>query len=123
MINAQDSGKSGGSGSANTNATNLGWHDLTSSFQTAFKQFEDTGPYTANFIELQLRKDSSGVMYFQSLWTDDAADQTSFNKSIYNVLDSIDGTKKTIFGHEESETTHIADTWGDGPTQNVTANG
>ena len=34
---------------------------------------------------------------------------------IYNVQDLTDGTKQTFFGHEESETTNIADTWGDGP--------
>ena len=121
-INAQTSGKSGGGGSAATNDTNKGWHDLTSSFQTVFKQ-NVASSYTANYIQLQLRKDGSGVMYFSSLWQDDAADQTTFNKSIYNVQDLTDGTKQTFFGHEESETTNIADTWGDGPTQNVTGNG
>ena len=35
-------------------------------------------------------------MYFSSLWQDDAADQTTFNKSIYNVQDLTDGTKQTF---------------------------
>ena len=48
---------------------------------------------------------------------------TSWNKSIYNVQDQTDGTKQTFFGHEESETSYIADTWGDGPSQAVVANG
>lgn len=121
-VYAQSSGKSGGSGTPSTNATNLGWHDLTGSYQNALIQYEDTGPYTANYIQLQLYK-SGGVVYLNSLWVDAAADQTSYNKSVYNVLDQVDGTKQTIFGHEEPTTTYISDTWGNGPTQNVTANG
>ena len=121
-VYAQSSGKSGGSGTPNTNNTNLGWHDLTGSYQNAFIQYEDTGPYTANYIQLQLYK-SGGVVYFNSLWVDAAADQTSYNKSVYNVQDLVDGTKQTIFGHEEPGTAYISDTWGDGPTMNVTANG
>ena len=121
-INAQDSGKSGGSGSANINLTNLGWHDLTGSYQMAFRQYEDTGPYTANFISLELYKSNENVL-FRSKWVDGASDQTSYNKNIYNVLDQVDGTKQTFFGHEEPTTTYISDTWGDGPTQTVNANG
>src|SRR6056300_138513 len=41
-VNAQTSGKSGGSGSASTNSTDLGYHDLSSSYATAFQQYEDT---------------------------------------------------------------------------------
>jgi hypothetical protein len=121
-VYAQSSGKSGGSGTPNTNNTNLGWHDLTGSWQNAFIQYEDTGPYTANYIQLQLYK-SSNVVYFGSYWVDAAADQTSYNKSIYNVLDQVDGSKITYFGHEEPGTAYISDSWGDGPTQNVTGNG
>ena len=53
-------------------------------------------------------------MYFSRLWQDDASDQTGFNNPIYNVQDLTDGTKQTFLGHEETETTNIADTWGDG---------
>jgi len=121
-IYAQTSGKSGGSGTANVNLTNLGWHDMTGAYQTAFRQYEDTGPYTANYIQLELYK-TGGSVLFRSKWVDDAADQTSYNKNIYNVLDQVDGTKQTFFGHEEPTTTYIADTWGDGPSQTVNANG
>jgi hypothetical protein len=121
-VYAQSSGKSGGSGSPSVNNTNLGWHDLTGSYQNAFIQYEDTGPYTANYIQLQLYK-SGGVVYFSSYWVDAAADQTSYNKSVYNVLDQVDGSKITYFGHEEPGTAYISDTWGSGPAQNVTGNG
>lgn len=121
-VYAQSSGKSGGSGTPSTNNTNLGWHDLAGSWTNALIQYEDTGPYTANYIQLQLYKNAN-VVYFGSYWVDAAADQTSYNKSVYNVQDLVDGTKQTIFGHEEPGTAYISDTWGDGPTQTVTANG
>ena len=87
-----------------------------------FRQYEDTGPYTANYIQLDLYK-SGGSVLFRSYWADGAADQTSWNKSVYNVQDQTDGTKQTYFGHEEPTTTYIADTWGNGPSQTVNANG
>ena len=121
-ITAQGSGKSGGSGSASTNNTNAGWHDMSGSYVVYFKQFEDTGPYTANYIQLEYYK-TSGSVLFRSKWVDAAADQTSYNKNIYNVLDQVDGTKRTYFGHEEPTTTYISDTWGNGPSQTVNANG
>jgi len=121
-IYAQSSGKSGGSGTPNVNLTNYGWHDLTGSYVVAFRQYEDTGPYTANYIQLELYK-TGGSVLFRSKWVDDAADQTSYNKSIYNVLDQVDGSKITYFGHEEPGTAYISDTWGDGPSQTVNANG
>ena len=122
IINAQSSSKSGGSGSASTNNTNAGWHDMTGSYATYFQQFEDTGPYTASNIQLQYYK-SGGNVLFRSYWNDAAADQTSYNKSVYNVQDQVTGTKATTFGHEEPTTTYIADTWGNGPSQTVNANG
>ena len=70
---------------------------------------------------LELYK-TGGDVLFRSKWVDDAADSTSWNKNIYNVLDQVDGTKATFFGHEEPTTTHIADPWGDGPSQTVNAN-
>ena len=121
-VYAQSSGKSGGSGSTNVNNTNYGWHDMSGSQTTVFRQYEDTGPYTASYMELDMWK-SGAVVYFSSEWHDDAADQTSYNKSIYNVQDQVDGSKITYFGHEEPGTAYISDSWGSGPTQNVTGNG
>jgi len=121
-ITAQGSGKSGGGGTASTNNTNAGWHDMTGGYVTYFQQFEDTGPYTASNIQLEYYK-TGGSVLFRSKWNDAAADQTSYNKNIYNVLDQVDGTKQTFFGHEEPTTTYIADTWGNGPSQTVDANG
>jgi hypothetical protein len=116
QIFANTSGKSGGSGSTDTNNTNSGFYDMTTSPVTVFKQFEDSAPYTASFISLDVSLDaaagSSTVMTLTAKWADAAADQTSFNKNIYNVLDQVDGTKITTFSWSPPATTYLADTWG-----------
>jgi len=111
-ITAQSSGKSGGSGSTDTNDTDKGYHDLTSSYVTVFKQFEDTGPYTANFVQWQLRTQDSGASVETSCtWVDAAAD-TSYNKSIYTARDQVEGTHRMTFGYEKHDTTYISDNGG-----------
>ena len=109
-------GKSGGSGSPTTNLTTTGFWDLGTGTTLMFKQVADTSPYTANYIQLQASLDaaagSSTVMTLTSTWQDDAADQTSYNKNIYNVLDQVDGSKTTTFSYEAPATTYITATWG-----------
>ena len=113
QVTAQASGKSGGSGSPSVNNTNLGYHDLTSSYQTAFQQYEDTGPYTANYVRWQLRtQDSAASVETSCIWVDAAADQTSYNKSIYNVQDQVEGTHRMTYGYEKHDTTYVADNGG-----------
>jgi len=113
QVTAQAGGKSGGSGTAGTNlTTTAGYYDLTSSYLTVFKQFEDTGPYTANFVQWQLRTQASGAEVETSCtWVDAAAD-TSYNKSIYTVQDQVEGTHRMTFGFEKHNTTHVADNGG-----------
>ena len=112
QITAQTSGKSGGSGTPDTNDTDKGYHDLTSSYVTVFKQFEDTGPYTANYVQWQLRTQDSGASVEASCtWVDAAADQT-FNKSVYTPLDQVEGTHRMTFGYEKHDTTYVADNGG-----------
>jgi len=122
-IYAQSSGKSGGSGSPATNNTNLGWHDLTGSYQTAFKQLNAAGSYaayTSNYVQLDLYK-SGGTIYWRTYMVDAAADQT-FHNAADTAADNVDGTKKTTFGHERPSTTYVGSTYG-AVTLTVTANG
>jgi len=113
QITAQSSGKSGGSGSTSTNDTNAGFYDLGTSFAVVFKQFEDDSPYTASFIQLSAQTASSATQVeLKSEWSDAAADQTSFNKSIYNVQDIVDGTKRSTMSSEKHNTTHVSDNGG-----------
>ena len=112
-IIAQASGKAGGSGSPTTNNTNYGYYDLTTSYVTVFKQFEDTGPYTTNFVQWQLRSADAGASVETSCtWVDAAADDVSYNKSIYNVQDQVEGTHRMTFGYEKHDTTYVADNGG-----------
>ena len=112
-VYAQTSGKSGGSGSPSTNDTNKGYHDLTSSYVTVFLQYQDTGPYTANYVQWQLRTQDSGASVEAScIWVDAAADSLSFNKSIYNVQDQVEGTHRMTYGYEKHNTTYVSDAGG-----------
>ena len=123
------SGKVGGGGSAPTQTT-TGFDGLTGTPASIFKQLEDTGPYTANYIEVY-GSVSGAVLTFTSTWKDDAAEDTAtspsnpspaaFDKSLYNVLDIVDGTKTSTFTATPAATTYITSTWGS-PTWSQTAN-
>lgn len=125
QIFANTSGKTGGSGTATINNTDSGFYDMTTSPVAVFKQFEDSAPYTASYIELDVSLNaaagSATVMTLTSKWVDAAADETSYNKNIYNVLDQVDGTKRTTFSWSPAATTYISDTWGT-PTWATTVN-
>ena len=111
-VYAQSSGKSGGSGTPTTNDTNKGYYDLTTSYVTVFLQYEDTGPYTANYVRWQLRTADAGASVETScVWVDAAAD-SSYNKSVYTVLDQVDGTHRMTYGIEKHNTTYVADNGG-----------
>jgi len=113
-VYAQTAGKSGGSGSPTTNlTTTAGYHDLTSSYLTVFQQYEDTGPYTANYVQWQLRTQDSGASVEASCtWVDAAADSLGYNKSVYNVQDQVEGTHRMTFGYEKHDVTYVADNGG-----------
>jgi hypothetical protein len=111
-VYAQTSGKSGGSGSPSVNDTNKGYHDLSTSYVTVFQQYEDTGPYTANYVVWQLRTADAGAsVEANCLWVDAAAD-TSYNKSIYNVYDQVEGTHRMTYGYEKHNVTYVSDAGG-----------
>lgn len=109
-VNSQTSGKSGGSGSPTTNNTNYGYYDLTTSYVTVFLQYEDTGPYTANYVYWQLRSADAGAsVEANCVWVDAAADTLSYNKSIYNVQDQVEGTHRMTYGYEKHDVTYVSD--------------
>lgn len=125
QIFANSSGKSGGSGTANINLTNEGFYDMGTGAVTSFRQYEDTAPYTASRIDLNTNLNaapgSATVMTLTSLWVDGAADDVSYNKNIYNVLDQVDGTKTTTFSWYPPATTYLTATWGT-PSWSTTVN-
>jgi len=52
---AQGTTKTGGSGTPTTEATTIGYHDLTTSDQIIFKQFDSAAAYTSNYYEIKVR--------------------------------------------------------------------
>ena len=114
------SGKVGGGGAGAVTQTTTGFDGLTGTPASIFKQLEDTSPYTANYIQVN-GSVSGAVLTFTSLWKDDAVDEVSYNKAIYNVLDQVDGTKTSTFTAAPAATTYITSTWGS-PTWSQTVN-
>ena len=112
-VNSQTSGKSGGSGTTDTNNTNYGYYDLTTSYVTVFKQFEDTSPYTANFVQWQLRSADSGASVETSCtWVDAAAEDSQPFSPNSPELDQVNGTHRMTFGYEKHDTTYVSDAGG-----------
>ena len=103
----QGTTKSGGSGSTNILATTIGYQDMTTSYQSIFKQFEGDNPYTANYILVEVKtnavnSDSNGdnghILTFKITWLDAAADD--FN-------DTVDGTVTDTITHRTPNTTRL----------------
>lgn len=113
--------KNGGSGTPTTNASTTGYYDLGTGYTVLYKQLADTAPYTANYWQLEGkvsaahadgRGNNGEVITLKCTWQDDEADNTSYNKNIYNVLDQVDGTKSDVFAATPPATTYITATWG-----------
>jgi hypothetical protein len=98
--------KVGGSGSTSTLRTDLGIQDLSGNTSMA-KQSSSAGDYTANNIDVQANI-SGAVVTITTILTDGSG----------GVFDSVDGTLNQVSTIRQPSTTHIADTWGGGPTQN-----
>jgi hypothetical protein len=72
--------KVGGTGTPNTLATTTGWYDLTAGAAATivYKQFADTAPYTANFIQHSIAKGaSSTTLVITTLWQNTDSDPIS----------------------------------------------
>ena len=69
--------KVGGTGTPTTLATTIGWYDLTAGAAATivYKQFADTAPYTANFIQHSIAKGaSSTTLVITTLWQNTDSD-------------------------------------------------
>jgi len=103
----QGTTKSGGSGSVDTQATTIGYQDMSTSYQTLFRQFEGDSPYTASYILIEAKTnalDSDGngdnghILTFRISWVDAAADD--FN-------DTVDGTVTDTITHRTPNLTAL----------------
>ena len=70
--------KVGGTGTPSTLQNSLGWYNLTTSDQVIYKQFADTSPYTANFIQHSAKTATAGTqLVITTLWSASDGDPIS----------------------------------------------
>ena len=106
---SQSSSKEGGSGTLNTNNTNAGFYDLTTSNTAVMRQYSTTaaGGYTSNYSTSYARLNavpgSSTIIYLLIVFQDDAAD---------GLDDTVSGTATLNTAGYASGVTYIANTWG-----------
>lgn len=110
--------KIGGSGSVSSIADNTGFFDLTpgGSETIIFKQFADSSPYTANYIEVGVSLNSdSDELTFTMTFRDDATDTKEDNdEPETNPLtqDQVQGTTGCNHVVRPPSTTYISNSWG-----------
>jgi hypothetical protein len=110
--------KIGGGGTPDTLATGTGVIDYTGTPVTIFKQFADTAPYTANYIQVDASVSGAVITYAVTL-EDAAADTIAPDGSgSGDALDVVDGTLTMTTVIRPPSTTYISSTWGT-PTQNA----
>ena len=105
-------GGSGGSGSA---VSNVNYYDLTDSPQQLFKQFSDTSPYTANYIEV-VGSVVGAVITYTCTAADEAADTANptypAGGSDPASLDVVNGTFTWTAEAYQPSTGTLTSTWG-----------
>jgi hypothetical protein len=72
--------KVGGTGTPNILQTGIGWHDLTpgAAATIVYKQFADTAPYTANFIQHSIARNAgSTALTITTVWSNPEGDAIS----------------------------------------------
>ena len=79
---ASGGGRSGAGGTLNTNATNIGYYNLTTSFQTLCKITSTTSPYTGDYIQLDVK--SNGAQGSNA----DAGTIVTFQLTLYSAAQS-----------------------------------
>ena len=107
--------RSGTGGDNLTENTNIGYHNLTTSYQTLFNigRVSGTADYGNNSIVIAARRDGDGsnLIYFRYSLTDAAAN--SFN-------DIVNGQRRVYVGYTPPGTTYLSNTWGTPTSTSVT---
>ncbi len=105
--------KIGGTGTPNTLATTTGWFDLTpgAAATIVYKQFADTAPYTANFIQHSLAVNAgSTALTITTLWSASDGDPISGGTS---PTGATPGTAPcTVVTYFPPSATYLTNTWG-----------
>jgi len=105
--------KIGGTGVPNTLATTTGWYDLTpgGAATIVYKQFADTAPYTANYIQHALAVNAgSTTLTITTTWAASDGDPISGGTAASGATP---GTAPcTIVTYFPPSTTYLTNTWG-----------
>lgn len=105
--------KSGGTGTPTTLSTGTGYFDLTpgGAATVIYKQFADTAPYTANYIQHSVALDAaSAVLTFTTLWSASDGDPISGGTAASGATP---GTAPcTICTYYPPSTTYLTNSWG-----------
>jgi hypothetical protein len=105
--------KVGGTGTPNTLATTTGYFDLTpgGAATIIYKQFADTAPYTANYIQHSVALNAaSTILTFTTLWQNTDSDPISGGTAASGATP---GTAAcTICTYFPPETTYLTNSWG-----------
>jgi hypothetical protein len=105
--------KSGGTGTPNTLTTTTGFFDLTpgGAAVIVYKQFADTAPYTANFIQHSLSLNAgSTVLTITTLWSASDGDPISGGSASVGATPGTAPT--TIVTYFPPSTTYLSASWG-----------
>jgi hypothetical protein len=105
--------KIGGSGTPNILTTTTGFFDLTpgGAAVIVYKQFADTAPYTANFIQHSLSLDAaSTVLTITTLWSASDGDPISGGSASVGATPGTAPT--TIVTYFPPSTTYLSASWG-----------
>lgn len=95
--------KQGGSGTATTIATSIGYAQLTGTNQLIFQQYYASAPYTDSYIAVYAKTSSNNVV-FETVWNQPA------NNQVYEPVNISAGSNTTL-NQYPPETTYISDTW------------
>jgi hypothetical protein len=105
--------KIGGTGTPTTLATTTGWYDLTAgaAATVVYKQFADTAPYTANYIQHSIAKNAgSTALIITTVWSNSEGDAISGGTA---ATAATPGTAPcTIVTYFPPSTTYLAASWG-----------
>lgn len=105
--------KIGGTGTPNTLTTGTGYFDLTpgGAATIIYKQFADTAPYTANFIQHSVSLNStSNALTFTTLWSASDGDPISGGTASSGATPGTAPT--TICTYFPPSTTYLSASWG-----------
>lgn len=105
--------KIGGTGTPNILTTGTGYFDLTpgGAATIIYKQFADTAPYTANFIQHSVALNAgSNILTFTTLWSASDGDPISGGTASSGATPGTAPT--TICTYFPPSTTYLTNTWG-----------